>query len=236
MFLVKFSSELNNTIVVSAEQGSDFAKNISNDFNPIHDPLNKRFCVPGDLLFALAVERNGISEIMNFHFSGLVSADTPLIFPSKFSDKTTIVDERGKQYLEIEQIGPRIPNNKNVEQLTRAYVRFSGHNFPHILVPLMAEKGVMINPQRPLVIYQSMSLEFDRLNFAKPSLQLSHTNLDVEGKRGNADLHFEVFDGDQVIGHGVKHLILSGLRPYQQMAIDDMVTAYLESQSEHHKA
>jgi hypothetical protein len=100
----------------------------------------------------------------------------------------------------------------------------------------MAEKGVMINPQRPLVIYQSMSLEFDRLNFAKPSLQLSHTNLDVEGKRGNADLHFEVFDGDQVIGHGVKHLILSGLRPYQQMAIDDMVTAYLESQSEHHKA
>jgi hypothetical protein len=175
-------------------------------------------------------------EIMNFHFSGLVSADTPLIFPSKFSDKTTIVDERGKQYLEIEQIGPRIPNNKNVEQLIRAYVRFSGHNFPHILVPLMAEKGVMINPQRPLVIYQSMSLEFDRLNFAKPSLQLSHTNLDVEGKRGNADLHFEVFDGDQVIGHGVKHLILSGLRPYQQMAIDDMVTAYLESQSEHHKA
>ena len=55
MFLEKFSCELNNTIVVSAEQGSDFAKNISNDFNPIHDPLNKRFCVPGDLLFALAV-------------------------------------------------------------------------------------------------------------------------------------------------------------------------------------
>jgi len=183
----------------------------------------------------LAVERNGISEIMNFHFSGLVSADTPLIFPSKFSDKTTIVDERGKRYLEIEQIGPRFPNNIHVEQLIRAYVRFSGHNFPHILVPLMAEKGVMINPKRPLVIYQSMSLEFDRLNFTKPSLQLSHTNLDVEDKRGNADLHFEIFDGDQVVGHGVKHLILSGLRPYQQLAIDDMVAAYLESQSEHHK-
>jgi len=235
MFLEKFSSQHDNTIVISAQQGSDFAKTISDDFNPIHDPLNKRFCVPGDLLFALAVERYGLSAAMDFHFSGLVSSDTPLVFPSKFSNKIAIVDERGKEYLEVKQIGARIPNNGNVEQLIGTYVRFSGHNFPHILVPLMAEKGVMINPQRPLVIYQSMSLEFEHLNFESPSLQLSRSSLAVEDKRGNVDLHFKIFDGDQVIGSGVKHLILSGLRPYQQSAVDDMVSTYLESQSEHKK-
>ena len=57
---------------VSAEQGSTFAKNIAGDFNPIHDAESKRFCVPGDLLFALALQEYGLHQRMDFQFLDLL--------------------------------------------------------------------------------------------------------------------------------------------------------------------
>ena len=36
-------------------QGSDFAKTVAGDFNPLHDVDAKRFCIPGDLLFAVII-------------------------------------------------------------------------------------------------------------------------------------------------------------------------------------
>ena len=68
MFIEQFYNKNNNGISVSGEQASDFAKIISNDFNPIHDADSKRFCVPGDLLFALVVKHYGLRENMDFRF------------------------------------------------------------------------------------------------------------------------------------------------------------------------
>ena len=233
MFIEQFYHKNNNGISVSGEQASNFAKIISNDFNPIHDADSKRFCVPGDLLFALVVKHYGLRENMDFRFSGLLAADTPLIFPPASNTSYEILDTRGKCYLEGLYSGDSVQNASSVEALVKAYVRFSGHNFPHILVPLMAKKNVMINPQRPLIIYQSMSLELDCLTFQNPSLEINKTSLTVDGKRGNGELHFTFHDGDKVIGRGVKKLILSGLRPYQQAAVDGMVSEYLGRQSNH---
>lgn len=53
MFLSPYFLKQNQSISVSAQQASDFAKKIAQDFNPIHDVGAKRFCVPGYLLFAL---------------------------------------------------------------------------------------------------------------------------------------------------------------------------------------
>ena len=233
MFIDQFSCQRGTELFINADQASEFAKTVSNDFNPIHDPGNRRFCVPGDLLFALAVERYGLAESMEFHFSCLVSADTALIFPFDQCNTFEILDSRGKEYLRVSLDGERLVANDGVEALVRAYVRFSGQNFPHILVPLMTEQNVMINAQRPLIIYQSMSLQLDRLNLSRPTLKLSETNLEVDGKRGDAHLHFEVLDGATIVGRGVKHLILSGLRPFEQRAVDLMVSDYLGWQSEH---
>ena len=233
MFIDKFYRKSNNGITISGQQASDFAKVVSNDFNPIHDADSKRFCVPGDLLFALVINHYGLREKMDFHFSGLLAADTPLIFPSDSTASYQIIDERGKSYLEGFHSGGSTQNSMSVDALVKAYVRFSGRNFPHILVPLMAENNVMINPQRPLIIYQSMSLQLDSLDFENPSLQISKTSLNVDGKRGDCELHFTFHDDNRIIGGGVKKLILSGLRPYQQEAIDGMVAEYLDRQSSH---
>ena len=68
-------------------------------FQSIHDPDNKRFCVPGDLLFSLFVERFGAAKSSKFTFTGLVGADTSLIFPDQDSPTMSVVDPRGKDYL-----------------------------------------------------------------------------------------------------------------------------------------
>ncbi|HIG66476.1 MAG TPA: DUF3581 family protein [Porticoccaceae bacterium] len=226
MFIDDFYHKRDSGITISGQQASDFAKIVCNDFNPIHDAGSKRFCVPGDLLFALAINHYGLREKMDFRFSGLLAADTPLIFPPDSIANYQILDVRGKSYLEGVHSGNSVQQTTSVDALVKAYVRFSGHNFPHILVPLMADNNVMINPQRPLIIYQSMSLELDYLKFKNPRLQIAKTSLTVDGKRGDGELYFTFHDDDKIIGRGVKKLILSGLRPYQQEAVDGMVAEY----------
>ena len=108
----------------------------------------------------------------------------------------------------------------------RSYVLFSGQNFPYILVPLMAQHNVMINPARPLAIYQSMSLHLDRLDLSQPSVELADTQMVVDGKRGDVELQFRLMDGGKLVGCGVKKIILSGLREYQQAAVDGMIADY----------
>ena len=85
----------------------------------------------------------------------------------------------------------------------------------------------MINPQRPLAIYHAMSLSFDNLELHEPGVELAETSLEVNGKRGDGEFNFRLMNGEQVVGSGVKKVILSGLREYQQEAMDKMVADYL---------
>ena len=232
MFLDPFHSSKQNVISISAEQGSRFAKSVSNDFNPIHDVDSKRFCVPGDLLFALVLQRYGLSKEMSFNFSGMVSADTELVFPNAPGDEFDILDSREKCYLQVSRSGEKIDDSAVIEQLIRTYVLFSGQNFPYILQPLMEQKRVMINPQRPLAIYHAMSLHFDTLDLDEPDVELSQTSLEVNGKRGVGEFNFRLMNGRHAVGCGVKKIILSGLRDYKHDAMDKMVADNLRRASQ----
>src|SRR5690554_6316705 len=78
MFLDEFHSVTDGRIGISADQASHFAKRVAGDYNPIHNPDARRFCVPGDLLFSLVLRRFGLSQRMNFRFLSMVGADVPL--------------------------------------------------------------------------------------------------------------------------------------------------------------
>lgn len=214
MFLEEFHSHVNGRLIVSAEQASRFAKEVAGDFNPIHNPDAKRFCVPGDLLFALALSKFGLSQKMSVSFSGMVGRDKPLILPEKDEGVIELKDDDGKVYTHIEHSGNVTHDPRVIEALTRRYVAFSGQNFPYIFVPLLEKHQVMFNPKRPLVIYESMAFELDSLDITDPSLVLVDTTLAVSGKRGDAHFLFEIKDGNKVIGRGDKKLIVSGLQPY----------------------
>ena len=212
---------------ISADQASNFAKTIAGDFNPLHDPDNRRFCVPGDLLFTVLLQHYGISQHMYFRFSGMVGANVALQLEENPSDAYELRDSTGKTYLHVDRSGEATHDSQLIERLARCYVAFSGQNFPNILVPLMQDQGVMIKVERPMVIYESMEFELERLDIPNVQLRLADSSMTADAKRGDVRLSFEFLCGETVVGTGCKRLLLSGLRPYEQGGMDQLVNAYL---------
>lgn len=226
MFLDDFHTRQAEWVSISAAQASRFAKGVAGDYNPIHNPDARRFCVPGDLLFALILERFGLSQHMNFRFLSMVGDSTPLCFEESDDGLLRVLDQDGKCYLEVERDGDTTRDEAVVEAFTRCYVAFSGKNFPHYLKPLLEERGVMFNPRRPLVIYDSMGFSLQRLDALAPALALSRSSLEVVGKRGDTLLEFRITDGQSPIGVGSKKLVVSGLRDYDAKAMDEIVAEF----------
>ena len=90
----------------------------------------------------------------------------------------------------------------------------------------MAKNKVMINPRRPFVIYESMSLSMKNLNFNDVDVHLLDANLSIKGKRGEVLLSFQLLDNRKVLGTGTKKLLVAGLREYRKAAVDDMIATY----------
>jgi Protein of unknown function (DUF3581) len=225
MIIEQYFSEPEGRICFTREQGSNFAKQMANDFNPLHDSDAKRFCIPGDLLFAIVLAKYGISQHMEFVFSGMVGAGIELVLPAP-SDELHINDMDGREYLRVKRTGDTTCTESLIQNLTQSYVEFSGQTFPHILVPLLAEQQMMINPERPMVIYQSMTIDLDRLDIANPILRGDYNKVDISGKRGGVELAFHLEDGGEVIGRGKKHMLLSGLREYNEELITSAIATY----------
>lgn len=226
MFLDEYHAVENDRVRITAEQASRFAKEVAGDFNPIHDAGNRRFCVPGDLLFALVLGHFGLSQRMTFRFHNMVGQGVPLRFQARDDGGIAVVDDTGKLYLEAERDGETTRDESGIENFTRRYVEFSAHNFPHYLKPLLAEKGVMFNPQRPLVIYDRMSFDLQELNPDEPGLDLAGSSLEVNGKRAVARLEFRMTSGGTTAGTGYKQLVVSGLRPYDAKIMEEIEAAY----------
>lgn len=226
MILDDFHTITDDRIRITADQASHFAKRIAGDYNPIHNPDARRFCVPGDLLFALVLSRFGLSQRMSFHFRSMVGAGVPLSFREHEDGVIRVIDEAGKLYLEVERSGETTRDERVIDAFTQRYVAFSGKNFPHYLKPLMQDQGVMFNPQRPLVIYDSMGFYLERLDALDPGLELADSSLEVIGKRGEALLEFRLTAGGETLGSGSKKLVVSGLRDYDPEAMDAIVAEF----------
>ncbi len=227
MFLKDFYATQEGSICIAAEQASMFAKEVAHDFNPLHDADAKRFCVPGDLLFSLVLDKYGLSEHMHFTFSGMVGHGVLLNFPDSEAGQIDVTDNAGKTYLQIERSGQVTHDAALIDALIRDYVAFSGQNFPYVLVPLLAKENVMFNIDRPLVIYESMTLSLRSLDFVNPRLEMLEPVMEVNGKRATAYLHFQIKSGEEVVGSGFKKLAVSGLREYEAEPMQAFVDEYL---------
>jgi len=227
MFLKEFYEIHDGNIRIAAEHASMFAKEVAHDFNPLHDVDAKRFCVPGDLLFSLILEKYGLSQNMHFIFSGMVGDGVLLNFPDTDAERIDVTDNQGKTYLQVERSGGLSRDSALIESFTRDYVAFSGQNFPYVLVPLLAKENVMFNLNRPLVIYESMTLSFDHLDFKQASVKMLEPEMKVDGKRASAFLHFQVKSGEEVVGKGFKKLAISVMSGYEAEPMQAFVDDYL---------
>ncbi|HPQ96711.1 MAG: DUF3581 family protein [Thiothrix sp.] len=235
MYLDPFHHANGAFISIAPEQASRFAKEMAGDFNPIHDPDSRRFCVPGDLLFALILARHGLSPAMEFVFKGMVGRDVLLDFTPTAADAFELCGEQGKAFVSIHRRGPVSQDPALIESLTRHYVAFSGLNFPHTIQPLLAEQNVMLNPARPTVIYERMRFALDNLDFHTPRLQPAQAELKVDGKRGEVSLNFTITAAGKTVGQGYKRLLVSGLIPYDSAVAAALVADY-EALKRHYKA
>jgi len=226
MNLEKYYTLDGSRLSFSRQQASDFAKSVAGDFNPIHDIDSKRFCVPGDLLFSIIIHHYGLRQTMGISFSGMVGDDTTLILPEVDAREISIYDEHDKKYLDLSTNGEHSHNPVLIESLTRNYVEFSGETFPHVLVPLMKQNNVMINPERPLVIYDHMRISLDRLDIDSVNLSLSDNIFRLYGKRGDVALNYDLSCNGELVGKGQKKMVLSGLREYDQASIDELIATY----------
>ena len=225
MFLDTFYSLDDGYMVITPEQASRFAKDVAGDYNHIHDPNARRFCVPGDLLFALVLNRFGLSQQMGFRFHSMVGRQARLLVQEN-DGKLQVVDHEGKLCLEATCEGENTQEAAVIEAFTRRYVAFSGLNFPHYLKPLLKKHGVMFSPERPLVIYDSMGFELSSLAVEGCDLELAGSDMRVEGKRAEAFLEFKITDDGHVVGRGSKKLIVSGLRPYESDVMAATIAEY----------
>ena len=214
----------------SEQQASSFAKGIAGDFNPLHDPGNRRFCVPGDLLFCVLLNQYGIAKNTTVQFAGMLDGKTPMILPDTVGTTTTVKDMRERELLTLFRDGEACTNPAFVTELSQAYVKFSGQTFPDILVPLMRSAAVMINPDRPMVIYKDMSIELEKIdnNSANPevSLSLGDTDISVTGRKALVRLSFAILENQRTIGRGEKNMVLSGLREFDETAMQAVVNKY----------
>jgi hypothetical protein len=215
----------NDQILFSRQQSSEFAKRVAGDFNPLHDVDAKRFCVPGDLLFAVYLHRHGVFDSMHFDFMAMVDAGVPLT-EQRDGQEVVLIDEKGRSYLGVRTEGTQSGADDLIGGLTQAYVEFSGQTFPYLLVDLMRENDVMINPSRPLVIYKSMQLTMSRLVGKDISLHFSGADLQSEGKKATVGLNFDIHASGEQIGQGQKQMVLGGLRAFDQVVMDELVSEY----------
>jgi len=211
-------------VSISREQGCRFAKLVADDFNPLHDKDAKKFCVPGDLLFSLVLNRYGISEKMEFTFAGMVDENSKLTFPEG-ADEFAITDGE-KVMLKVKREGAVSQCPELTNSLIKNYVEFSGTTFPHVIIPLMGEQDVMINPARPMVIYESMLINLDRLDISAPELEFAEPDFEFTGKRGKITLRFNLLENGEKVGAGEKHMLVSGIRDYCQTTVDDLISFY----------
>ncbi len=231
-FLSAFHSRDQEKRWVSAAQGSRFAKEIAGDYNPLHDQDAPRFCVPGDLLFALTIGQYGLARQLELTFKGMLRADTVLLYPEHPPEPFSIVGDNGREYVTINRQDPFETAPSIQLGLIKAYVACSGQTFPDLLQPLLAQEGVMFNPDRPFVVYDRMVMALDRAPQQAPSLQLARSGLQTDGKRGDAHFEFAISDDGQTIGHCRKQMVVSGLRPYNHAAMAQAVAEYQQRRAE----
>lgn len=231
-FLDPYTTWTDDQVAFTQQQASRFAKHVADDYNPIHDVGATRFCVPGDLLFAVLLDRLGLYPKMHFTFSGMVGEGTPLHFNEMEPGKLQIVNAAGKEFLRADFEGEPNRNTEVIEELVLSYVRFSGRNFPHVLKPLMEKEDAMINIDRPLVIYESMSIDLQTSDIQHAVVEQTGAEMEVSGKRGNVLLKFRFLENGEPVGVGEKRMVLSGLRPYDAAGMEEMVARYVQRKNE----
>lgn len=195
-------------------KASQFAKNVSNDQNPIHDHDNKNYCIPGDLIFSMCADVLGLGS----------ETDLYLHHPIGKNSSILIKEAKDGFYLGRDQSGIKIfTYRKNGEttdicdtgNFLNCFARVTETLFEDAIHPQLKQKGLMINPSSPSVVLTSISIRKSEnskpVHKIKPDESVATGNV----KRAKVTAKYTMNDlYDNSIGEARKTLFISGLREY----------------------
>jgi hypothetical protein len=75
-------------------------------------------------------------------------------------------------------------------------------------------------------MYDRMELDLADLDLREPTLEFDGGDLDATSKRADVAVRFRLCSGGRDVGAGTKHLLISGLRPYDEQRMTTFIEAF----------
>jgi len=224
-FMKVRSFENGGVYFIDKESGSNFAKDICKDLNPIHNVESKKFIMLGDFLFALYVNEYGFPK------------NREVIFKNPI--KINSLENSGLEVI-VSKEGIFVGNQKKVESsvedflffdesLLLQYCEISGSLFPDKLWGVFESSGLMPNFKRGIVMYTGVNFGFNfNLDSLYGDIELDLDNVDYEIVSNRLFLKANVkvdLNGENV-GSICKNLVCLGCVDYNKEKFDFLVENY----------
>lgn len=192
-----------------------YARNVVKDFNPIHNHLAKNYCVPGDLIFALMVERGGVHGSMRMDFLNRVGKDSEYIFVSGKAGMA-LLDRGNKVQAQLIGSGDASVCVKCISAVSDAVLSCTSSYFPYKMMRSLRAENLMLSGCRSLVILKSIEVNVSDLHFASDlTAVFCSSSLRHSGRRGTIDAHFQLVGGNgQVLGQVIKTALIIGIERF----------------------
>ena len=206
-------------------KSSAFAKQIAKDFNPLHDVKNRRFCVPGDLIFSAILSKFGANKEMTFDFKRMINGIEALNVVSS-NESISVKNIQNEEMISIHRGGEITHDKVFINGFIRSYVEFSGKMFPEVILNAMKKSGVMPSLKRPLIIYVKMSFSLNVFSSNRPQVMLRETVFEKLGRKGVMSLYFDVWVNGEIIGFGEKKIFIGSVCPCDPSALQVYINSY----------
>lgn len=214
--------------LVSEKDGSNFAKEVCLDYNPIHDEGNLDFAVPGDLLLSLFVWQNGLPCDGSVAFKKPVKGDLELkidldgISNSGTDEELVILKNLSSIYL---------TSIKFYKDFMAEYCLLSGSLFPEKLGEVFSDSGLMPGVEKPLVMYSGVDfdLNMDKFSLYDCDLSLNLGEINYKVLRKNMmkiGVGVDVLIDDENVGSLTKNLVCFETVPFSEAGLSELVTRY----------
>lgn len=206
---------------------SAYARNVAKDFNPIHSHLAKKYCVPGDLIFALITEMHGAHNYMRVDFLNRVGAECKLFFDTK-RIALALLDVDKKLYAELATAGDKSVCPKRLKTVSNVVVSCTSGYFPYKLIDNLREENVMLSIRRSMVMLKSIEVELRNIHSASSLVaKYQSSGLELSGKRGEVKVYFQLFDDDGIsVGFVTKTVLIIGIEKFNDKASKQYLDDY----------
>ena len=208
---------------ISNNNVSKFAKEICNDFNPIHSNKKSKPIVPGDLFVVLFLLSNGLYKRTIIEFKKISYPIQKFIIT-----KSSILNSKNESVVNFTLKDDIVADSNSIflSGFLREFCKISGTIFAQELEPIFIKYRKMPNPQKPRMLYESTQINLDKeiINLKVDFVQIKFLEPNVIILENQATVNFQilVLQSGRTIGLITKTLFCTNLEEYTQEKYEEL--------------